>query len=170
MVSTQGKGQPKYVRMRGQTVEEVVTKTEYTSAVRYVTLAFFVARGASATRTVLIPQETGAVLRDDEIGQAYQFGNEATVRNVLEPNWWESDEHAAEAQMVADEALRLDMERRRNEEEGKEEDMDKEVRDVMKQVKALEGEEKPKIVARTRVSGLDDGGVGIGSPESAWAE
>ncbi|GFZ48712.1 ATP-dependent DNA helicase II subunit 1 [Saitozyma sp. JCM 24511] len=36
MVSTQGKGQPKYVRMRGQTVEEVVTKTEYTSAVRYV--------------------------------------------------------------------------------------------------------------------------------------
>jgi hypothetical protein len=48
--------------------------------------------------------------------------------------------------------------------------MDKEVRDVMKQVKALEGEEKPKIVARTRVSGLDDSEVGIGSPESAWAE
>ncbi|RSH91860.1 ATP-dependent DNA helicase II subunit 1 [Saitozyma podzolica] len=131
-VSTQGKGQPKYVRMRGQTVEEVVTKTEYTSA------------------------ETGAVLPDDEIGQAYQFGNEATVRNVLEPNWWESDEHAAEAQMVADEALRLDMERRRKEEEGEEEDMDKEVRGVMKQVKALEGEEKPKIVARTRLQFTPD--------------
>ena len=34
LVSVQGKGQPKYVRMRGQTVEEVLTKTEYTSAVR----------------------------------------------------------------------------------------------------------------------------------------
>jgi len=33
LVSAQGKGQPKYVRMRGQTVEEVLTKTEYTSAV-----------------------------------------------------------------------------------------------------------------------------------------
>jgi hypothetical protein len=33
LVSAQGKGQPKYVRMRGQTVEEVQTKTEYTSAV-----------------------------------------------------------------------------------------------------------------------------------------
>ena len=34
MISEQGKGQPKYVRLRGQTVEEIVTKTEYTSAVR----------------------------------------------------------------------------------------------------------------------------------------
>ena len=34
LVSAQGKGVPKYVRMRGQKVEEVVTKTEYTSAVR----------------------------------------------------------------------------------------------------------------------------------------
>ena len=34
LISEQGKGQPKYVRLRGQTVEEVVTKTEYTSAVR----------------------------------------------------------------------------------------------------------------------------------------
>jgi hypothetical protein len=34
MISEQGKGQPKYVRMRGQAVEEVMTKTEYTSAVR----------------------------------------------------------------------------------------------------------------------------------------
>lgn len=33
LVSSQEKGQPKYVRMRGQTVEEVLTKTEYTSAV-----------------------------------------------------------------------------------------------------------------------------------------
>jgi hypothetical protein len=33
LVSEQGKGQPKYVRMRGQTVEEVVTRSEYTSAV-----------------------------------------------------------------------------------------------------------------------------------------
>jgi ATP-dependent DNA helicase 2 subunit 1 len=33
LVSEQGKGQPKSVRMRGQTVEEVVTRSEYTSAV-----------------------------------------------------------------------------------------------------------------------------------------
>lgn len=33
LVSEQGKGQPKYVRMRGQTVEEVVTRSEFTSAV-----------------------------------------------------------------------------------------------------------------------------------------
>jgi hypothetical protein len=35
LVSEQGKGQPKYVRMRGQTVEEVVTRSEYTSAVSF---------------------------------------------------------------------------------------------------------------------------------------
>ena len=33
LISSQGKGQPKYVRMRGQQVEEVLTKTEYTAAV-----------------------------------------------------------------------------------------------------------------------------------------
>lgn len=34
MVSEQSKGASKYVKMRGQAVEEVQTKTEYTSAVR----------------------------------------------------------------------------------------------------------------------------------------
>jgi ATP-dependent DNA helicase 2 subunit 1 len=33
LVSAQGKGVPKMVRMRGQVVEEVQSKTEYTSAV-----------------------------------------------------------------------------------------------------------------------------------------
>lgn len=41
MISEQGKGQPKYVRMRGQAVEEVMTKTEYTSAVRPCISAVF---------------------------------------------------------------------------------------------------------------------------------
>ena len=35
LISAQGKGQPKYVRMRGQQVEEVLTKTEYTAAVSH---------------------------------------------------------------------------------------------------------------------------------------
>jgi ATP-dependent DNA helicase 2 subunit 1 len=79
------------------------------------------------------------VLREEEIGQAYQFGNESTVRNVLEPNWWESDEHTAQAQMIADEALRLDTERRGRDEP-----------EEQTPVK-IEVEDKPKVVARTRV-------------------
>lgn len=35
-MSEQGKGVQKYVRMRGQVVEEVAVKTEYTSAVRHL--------------------------------------------------------------------------------------------------------------------------------------
>ncbi|WWD19602.1 hypothetical protein CI109_104064 [Kwoniella shandongensis] len=134
MISAQGKGQPKLVRMRGQTVEEVQIKTEYTSA------------------------ETGAVLKDTEIGQAYQFGNESTVKNVIEPNWWESTEHQAEQQMYADEIVRLDNERRQREEEGE----DEEEEDVeMPQQSQVNGKgkgkgkeepgEKPKVVARTRL-------------------
>lgn len=38
MVSEQGKGASRYVKMRGQVVEEVQSKTEYTSAVRWPTL------------------------------------------------------------------------------------------------------------------------------------
>ncbi|KAK8853185.1 hypothetical protein IAR55_003887 [Kwoniella newhampshirensis] len=130
MVSSQGKGQPKLVRMRGQTVEEVQIKTEYTSA------------------------ETGAVLKDAEIGQAYQFGNEGTVRNVIEPNWWESNEHQAEQQMYADEIVRLDNERRQREEEGEEEAEDVEMPQQSRangKGKGREREEKPKVVARTRL-------------------
>lgn len=129
MISSQGKGQPKYVRMRGQIVEEVVVKSEYTSA------------------------ETGAILRPEEIGSAYQFGNESTVRNVLEPNWWESDEHKAEQQALADEALRIDGERRQRMEDGEDVDLGEYNGDIKKAVKGLNGDgEKPKFVARTRVS------------------
>ncbi|TXT12925.1 hypothetical protein VHUM_01326 [Vanrija humicola] len=67
LVSEQKKGTPKLVYMRGQTVEEVAIRTAYTSA------------------------ETGGDLADNQITQAYQFGDEAKVKNVLEPNWWESD-------------------------------------------------------------------------------
>ncbi len=148
LVSSQGKGQPKYVRMRGQTVEEVLTKTEHTSAVSLVKY------GGRTQADVL--KETGAVLRDGEIGQAYQFGKETTVPNILEPNWWESTEHQQEQQAVADEALRLNEERRRREEEGEE---DKEMPEVEEKMKSSQGkkangkvEEKPRVIARTRVS------------------
>jgi hypothetical protein len=67
-------------------------------------------------------QETGAVLRNDEIGHAFQFGNESSVRNILEKNWWESDEQMQENQMIADEVLKRDEERRRRRDEGVEED------------------------------------------------
>ncbi|WWD03626.1 hypothetical protein V865_001681 [Kwoniella europaea PYCC6329] len=131
MVSTQGKGQPKLVRMRGQTVEEVQIKSEYTSA------------------------ETGAVLKDTEIGQAFQFGNESTVKNVIEPNWWESAEHQVEQQMVADEVLRLDKERRQKEDEGEDVDVS-ETGGTQRKEKLQPGDEKPKVVARTRLQFTND--------------
>ncbi|OCF61269.1 hypothetical protein L486_00916 [Kwoniella mangroviensis CBS 10435] len=131
MVSTQGKGQPKLVRMRGQTVEEVQIKSEYTSA------------------------ETGAVLKDTEIGQAFQFGNESTVKNVIEPNWWESAEHQVEQQMVADEILRLDKERRQKEDEGEDAEVS-ETGGMQRKEKLQPGDEKPKVVARTRLQFTND--------------
>ncbi|ORY33453.1 SPOC like C-terminal domain-containing protein [Naematelia encephala] len=130
LVSSQGKGQPKYVRMRGQAVEEVLTKSEYTSA------------------------ETGAVLRDEEIGQAFQFGNESSVRNVLEKNWWESSEGQAQAQAVADEIVRLDIEKRRKLEEGEEVDDEKPEMSRL-ETSNSNGDTKERIVARTRLQFTD---------------
>lgn len=96
------------------------------------------------------------MLKDNEIGQAYQFGNETTVKNIIEPNWWESDEQQADQQMYADEALRLAQERRRKEEENdgaEDEDMDDALRgQKTSQLKDDEG--KSKVIARTRVSDL----------------
>ncbi|WVW86165.1 hypothetical protein I302_108206 [Kwoniella bestiolae CBS 10118] len=133
MVSSQGKGQPKLVRMRGQTVEEVQIKSEYTSA------------------------ETGAVLKDTEIGQAFQFGNESTVKNVIEPNWWESAEHQVEQQMVADEVLRLDKERRQREDEDEEEEEEvAEMDGTRGKQTGQKGDEKHKVVARTRLQFTSD--------------
>lgn len=83
IVSAQTKGQPKYVRMRGQTVDEVSTKTQYTSA------------------------ETGGDLDAADITSAYQFGDEAKVPNVLELNWWETDLFLAEQEQLATELLRV---------------------------------------------------------------
>lgn len=94
------------------------------------------------------------MLRDGEIGQAYQFGKETQVRNILEPNWWESNEHQQEQQAVADEALRLDEERRRREEEGDEPDEEMEKKPNASQLKKGNGklEEKQRVIAKTRVS------------------
>jgi hypothetical protein len=98
-------------------------------------------------------------LRDEEIGYAYQFGNENTVRNILEPNWWQSDEQTHQNQMVANEVLRLNEERRRREEEDGVAEEDYEMaggdpvnKDKVKEKKVnVDGDEKPKVVAKTRV-------------------
>ncbi|WWC64593.1 uncharacterized protein I303_107204 [Kwoniella dejecticola CBS 10117] len=132
MVSTQGKGQPKLVRMRGQTVEEVQIKSEYTSA------------------------ETGAVLNENEIAQAFQFGNEATVRNVIEPNWWESDEHQIQQQEIADEVLRLEDGKRDGFIEKDEEEVVEGSNKNGKTSKLDGKDEKPKLVARTRLQFTND--------------
>ncbi|WWC72003.1 uncharacterized protein I206_105962 [Kwoniella pini CBS 10737] len=134
MLSSQGKGQPKLVRMRGQTVEEVLVKSEYTSA------------------------ETGAVLKDTEIGQAFKFGNEATVKNVIEPNWWESDDAQAQQKEVADEALRLEDGKADNFiEEDEEEEEVAEANGLTEKMKVqIKPDEKPKVVARTRLQFTSD--------------
>jgi ATP-dependent DNA helicase 2 subunit 1 len=69
--------------MRGQKVDEVSTKTQYTSA------------------------ETGAELDAAEITTAYQLGDEAKIVNVLELNWWETEDFQKEQAQYAEELLRL---------------------------------------------------------------
>lgn len=92
------------------------------------------------------------MLRSEEIGQAYQFGNESTVKNILEPNWWESDAQMHDNQLVADEVLRRDEERRRRRDEGEEvEEMGDQAGEPAVQASQKNGDVKPKIVARTRV-------------------
>lgn len=106
-------------------------------------------------------QETGAVLRPEEIGQAFSFGNESAVPNVLERNWWESEEQIEEQRAIAEEALRLDQERRdKGEYEGEGEDVEMDagedgdgaVKTEKRNGKGKGGGEKPKVVARTKVS------------------
>ena len=101
-------------------------------------------------------QETGAALRPEEIGHAFQFGYEGTVRNVLEPNWWETKEHQLEQQQLASEALRLEKERREDEEDEAEEEKVEVNGHSNKEEKpefnGSGGEER--VIARTRVSFL----------------
>lgn len=101
-------------------------------------------------------QETGAVLKDSEIGHAYEFGNEAEVRNLLEPNPWEAqakERDKNKSQKAVDHVLEDDKERRQREDEG--EDLEEEGEDDKKGIEEWLGKQKaalPKIVARTRVS------------------
>lgn len=105
------------------------------------------------------------MLRQEEIGHAYQFGNESTVKNVLEPNWWESDKQIQANQMVADEVLKRDEERRRRRDEGEEDEVMEDARSgdqagdgpsrtTVNRNGTGNSDEKPKVVARTRVSQL----------------
>ena len=89
-------------------------------------------------------------MRNEEIGQAFQFGHEATIRNVLEPNWWETTEAQDEQQHVADEVLRLDKERR---EAGEDEEEDEEMEtkeNGKKETKPDLDEKKPTVRTRVR--------------------
>ncbi|KLT41005.1 SPOC domain-like protein [Cutaneotrichosporon oleaginosum] len=65
LISEQKKGTSKMVRMRGRTVEEVQTRTIYTSA------------------------ETGGDLLPDQLTSAFEFGAEAKIENMLERDAWE---------------------------------------------------------------------------------
>jgi ATP-dependent DNA helicase 2 subunit 1 len=85
-------------------------------------------------------------LREDEIGRAFQFGHEAIIRNVLEPNWWETS-NVAQRQEIADEVVRQEQDRRRRIEAGQEEEED--VKEVKRQP------EPERIIARTRVRSSD---------------
>jgi len=123
-------------------VEEVVTRSEYTSAVSSPPPSL----GRQADQ-----QETGAVLRPEEIGHAFQFGNESSIKNILEKNWWESDAQLQENQMIADEVLKRDEERRRRRDEGEEMEEEDEAMEAEPNA-ARSSEEKPKVVAKTRVS------------------
>ncbi|BEI96575.1 hypothetical protein CcaverHIS631_0201640 [Cutaneotrichosporon cavernicola] len=81
LISEQKKGASKMVRMRGQAVEEVQTKTIYTSA------------------------ETGADLSPEELTSAYELGAEAKIENVLELEKWErrdGDEEDEDGDVVMD--------------------------------------------------------------------
>ncbi|WVO14247.1 hypothetical protein L204_101879 [Cryptococcus depauperatus] len=124
MISEQTKGQPRYVKMRGPVVKEVDVRTEYTSA------------------------ETGAILNDSEICQAYQFGDQATIRNILEPNWWETGQGQDVDQPLMDDILRQYIERRQSDDKGEMTEQDNE--DVKAFLKK-QREERPRTVTRTRL-------------------
>ena len=140
--------------MRGQQIEEVVTKSEYTSAVSFCSFGCI----SSGLFPVIESQETGAVLKDEEIDYAFKFGNDSAVPNILERNWWETNEHAEEQRALADEALRLDRERRIKEDEdaeaGEEEEEEKEVEEKPKGKIIEEEAGRKKVVAKTRVGSL----------------
>ena len=85
------------------------------------------------------------MLREEEIGHAFQFGNEATIQNVLETNWWETKEFQEEQRQIAEEILKLEQDRRRRQDAGEE------IEDV-KEFK-VDLASTDRVIARTRVSG-----------------
>lgn len=56
---------------------------------------------------MLIIQETGEDIVDSELTTAFQFGKEATIQNVLEPNWWDSERQEGEEDGARNEVERL---------------------------------------------------------------
>ncbi|WVQ84479.1 hypothetical protein IAT38_006631 [Cryptococcus sp. DSM 104549] len=137
LISAVNKGQPKLVSMRGRKTQYAQVRSEYTAA------------------------ETGAVLRESELGQAYQFGHEKTIRNVLEPNWWEAADQAVGEELV-DEALTRDKERRQQEDEDEDgfeddeepeegEDGDVTMEEVKPKTTGASSRGKEKVVVKTRI-------------------
>lgn len=80
---------------------------------------------------------------------AYEFGTEAKIENVLEPNWWETTRYQDEQRAIAEELVRIQQARHGAEEE-----------DGDAQMKASawaageEAGEHPKLIAKTRVRTL----------------
>jgi hypothetical protein len=81
------------------------------------------------------------------------------VPNVLERNWWESNEHQEEQRAIAEEAIRLDEERRMKEEQDAEMGEEVEMEEPRVPGKAENGSgtqsgqgASDRVVARTRVS------------------
>lgn len=90
-------------------------------------------------------QETGAELSADDLTTAYEFGTEAKIENVLEPNWWETPTFQDEQRAIAEELVRIQQARHG----GEEEDGDARMKG---DAWAAEAAEHPKLIAKTRVS------------------
>lgn len=95
-------------------------------------------------------KETGAELPDAELTTAFQFGKESAIQNILEPNWWESDNHLEEQQAYAEELLRLQQERN---EDRKVEQNGVEPSPTQEEVPQMLSNGQSRLVAKTRVGG-----------------
>lgn len=92
------------------------------------------------------------------MSSAYQFGHQATVQNVLETNWWESDANHALQDQLATEALKREQQKRREwERDGADEDMVATSNEPKLDQAAPNrpGGSDQRVTARTRVSDVN---------------
>lgn len=72
------------------------------------------------------------------------------MKNILEPNWWESDEHQKQQEIYAEELLKLEQARRERGDDG-----DEEMEDTIAAPDTL-ANGRPRVVARTRLQFSDN--------------